>query len=102
MKKLATLFIFLCLSACAPKSEIKTVYVDKVKYVMPELPKVMTDPVLPAKNPSIDPTVMTHNDLLKWWSCLRYNLQEANQKLIKIRIWHNKHHDMIINEKLER
>lgn len=95
MKKLLILSLFLLLSACAPKTELKTVYVDKVKYVMPDLPTMMTDPVMPAKNPAKNPLEMTHNDLVKWWTELRFNLQEANQKLLKIRVWHTKQQDLV-------
>lgn len=86
---LSSLFI----SACAPKTE--TIYLTEEVYIIPELPNSMTDPVLPSQNPASNPDKMTQGDLLKWWTLLRHNLQEANQKLTKIRVWYNQQADSL-------
>lgn len=93
MKFLSFVFISLFLISCAPKTE--TVYVEKEIYLIPELPNSMTDPVLPSSNPASNPEKMTQGDLLKWWTLLRHNLQEANQKLTKIRVWYNQQSDSL-------
>lgn len=101
MKKFLFLSLVFCLFSCAPKTETKTIYLDKVKFVMPELPNSMTEPIKPANNPSKNTLEMTHNDLVKWWAEIRYNLQEANQKLLKIRVWYNQQLDVVNKQNLE-
>lgn len=93
MKPLLSILFVLCLASCAPK--VETVYLDKEVYLIPELPQSMTDPVLPAKNPAKSIDKMTQGDLLKWWTLLRHNLQEANQKLTKIRVWYVQQSDLL-------
>lgn len=66
---------------------------------MPDMPTAFTDVVQPAKNPAKDPNAMTQRDILQWWTLLRNNLQEANQKLIKIRVWYNQQSELLNSEK---
>lgn len=89
----------LFLSACgSPRIQKETVYVDKFITVVPDLPYSMTEPVKPIPNPAKDKQ-MTQADILKWWTGIRYNLQEANGKLLQIRVWFDNQKAMINNQK---
>jgi hypothetical protein len=76
----------LTLPACSTK---QIQYIDKVKIVVPSLPLEMTEPIQIAKNPASDINDMTTYDLINWWRALRKNVEEANTKLIHIRIWYD-------------